>query len=438
MELILNLEEKFAKFESKLNSSNTDKIEQIDNSYSKDCDAIHRIFDSKQEKYKNGLNERRDGMVKQIIQKRDEQLGEVNEFIQEMEPNNHQKQLNKLRRLADSIESNYISFARSLISVNDSILYRIQLGNQLNMRNLVKYLRLLTNEQTVSLKNISTSLDNFKDVIDFFILPHDRILLLTLSTSKVSMEIIDKNGDLIKSKEITGNMYCNILDEDYLKHIYVNKTHIIAYYLYDKLVEIYNFNLELVHSFKVDRDFAEFRLNNYEIAFLNSYKSMSITCYTYKTIRTKANAIFLDKDEFKRRIDVYFGRWEFFFLLIELNDKFVFIQVSKKFNDYNSSNKKALLILNREDDYNLYKYFLVDGEWWFLYNSEVFYHHLNQIYTYDTNSANNDAITGDGDELVNVENYNMWLFTFQTRKNPYKYDFFRETCSNEMIKFSTY
>ena len=92
MDLILNLEQKFANLETKLNSLQP-KTELINNTYNKDRDAIHKIFDSKQEKYENGLNECRDGMRKQLIQKRDEQLSQVNEFVQDMEPNNHIKQL---------------------------------------------------------------------------------------------------------------------------------------------------------------------------------------------------------------------------------------------------------------------------------------------------------------------------------------------------------
>ena len=43
------------------------------------------IFDSKQENYENGLNECRDGMLKQLIQKRDGQLSQMNEFVKEKE-----------------------------------------------------------------------------------------------------------------------------------------------------------------------------------------------------------------------------------------------------------------------------------------------------------------------------------------------------------------
>ena len=40
------------------------------------------FFDSKQERYENGLNECRDEMLKQLIQKRNEQLKEINAFME--------------------------------------------------------------------------------------------------------------------------------------------------------------------------------------------------------------------------------------------------------------------------------------------------------------------------------------------------------------------
>ena len=54
---------------------------------------------------------------------------------------------------------------------------------------------------------------------------------------------------------------------EYLSYdIHVNATNIIALNKTGKLVEIYNFDLECVHSFKVDKKFKYFELNNYEIA----------------------------------------------------------------------------------------------------------------------------------------------------------------------------
>jgi hypothetical protein len=127
MDLILELEAKLNKINNKLDSNS--KVELINNNYNNDIEAINRVFNStKEKKYENGLNECRDEILRQLIQKRDEKLGEVNEFVQNM-GENHRKNLNKLRRLADLKETSYISFARSLISVFESILSRSKLIN---------------------------------------------------------------------------------------------------------------------------------------------------------------------------------------------------------------------------------------------------------------------------------------------------------------------
>ena len=62
------------------------KIEFINNRFAYDQ---HRLAKKqlKQEQFENGLNERRDEMLKTMIAKRDEQLNQVNDFVQEMEPN---------------------------------------------------------------------------------------------------------------------------------------------------------------------------------------------------------------------------------------------------------------------------------------------------------------------------------------------------------------
>ena len=66
IDLILSLEEKFAKLDTKLNSINT-KTEHINIIYNKNCDAIDELFTLEQEKYENGLNGCRDVMLKQKI-----------------------------------------------------------------------------------------------------------------------------------------------------------------------------------------------------------------------------------------------------------------------------------------------------------------------------------------------------------------------------------
>ena len=92
--------------------------------------AIHRFFDStKEKKYENGLNEHRGEMLKQIIQKRNEQLEQINEFIQSTQLNS----LTKFKALADSIKLENLLFSRGIPSVYESNLLRVKLDNQLTL-----------------------------------------------------------------------------------------------------------------------------------------------------------------------------------------------------------------------------------------------------------------------------------------------------------------
>ena len=111
------LEEKFKKIDAKLSSNAV--IHLINKIYDKDVNRIEKFFNSEHQKYENGLNKCRDEMLKQLISQRDAHLNQVNGFVQRM-GENHQKNLNKLRRLDDSIKSNFLVFARGLASVNES------------------------------------------------------------------------------------------------------------------------------------------------------------------------------------------------------------------------------------------------------------------------------------------------------------------------------
>ena len=219
MDLILSMEQKFDKISKDSNS----KIELINSNYSKDFEAIQCSFDSTKEKnYENGLNERRKEMLKQITQKRDEQLEQVNEFSRN-KADNHIKELNKLRKLGESIESSHVSFSRSLISVYESILARAKLQNPLNLLNLINYWPLMKNENHIILENANNLLQYAN--YSLFFLPLNQILLCSKivdhenSAEQTNMVILNKNGDLIK--------FAALKSPNYL--IRTNATNIIAY-----------------------------------------------------------------------------------------------------------------------------------------------------------------------------------------------------------------
>ena len=401
MDLILALEHKFAKINNQLDSNS--RVELINNNYSNDFEAIHGFFDSsKEKKYKNGLNQCRDEMLKQMIQKRNEQLEQVNEFVQNMGEND-QNNLKKLRILADSIELSYISFARSIISVFESILSRTKLGNEFNLRQLVKYLPLLKNEEQISMANIEHLIHNFSFSLD--ILPSNKTLFWSnfrdaFSIVKTNMMVLNKNGDLIKLRVLSGDFV-----------VKVNATNIIAYKNKLLELEIYNFNLEPVYSFALDQIYHgpfriyknEIKLNNYVAACYDD-KALTIGCYNFRTNRIKKENMRLDKSQLvaisqRQQPNLNAASEDLFFsIFLDLNEDFIFIEtgfIDAGF-EKNDFHYLTLFVLNRNDNNNVMKYFtnyLTNGIYIF-FNRHVglfCYEDVTSLKIYETNNDINMA-----------------------------------------------
>ena len=150
MDLIKDLEKKFHKIEAKLNSNQ--KNESAWGKYNNDVEKINRIFNSKQEKYENGLNERRDLMLKQIISKRDEHLHKVVKFIQNIDPNYHYTNLFQLKCIDKSVKYNYIVFACGSVSVNQSISARTQFGKEFKYTKLIHFIWIHATKKNILIK----------------------------------------------------------------------------------------------------------------------------------------------------------------------------------------------------------------------------------------------------------------------------------------------
>lgn len=409
MNLLTNLERKFKQIEDKLSSN--EKSELINRNYNNDVERINTFFDSEEEKYKNGFNACRDVMLKENTKRRNDQLEEVNEFIQDV-GENQQKSLNKLRRLSDSIKANYLVFARGLVSSFESILFRSKFENQLKFAQLVNYSKLLRNEETVSLVNVNHLLETerwYGNTI--YLLSSNLILLCSFKykEKRVNLAIVNKNGDLVRFKEL--KQLC--ISENLSYDIQVNATNIIALNKTGKLVEIYNFNLELVHSFKVDKKFKYFELNNYEIALYDDDDGIVISCYDYRTVNTKKKEIHLNKNEYYNYLKFDSNRTSYIdYKLLSLNDKFLFIcgRINIRSSIGGLSLNMFLLILNREDNNNIYKKFKVSAYKWNIYNTEVFYNYSAMIYINDkvlSRDAKFKEVVPDNDlfDIYSIPNY---------------------------------
>jgi hypothetical protein len=214
-----------------------------------------------------------------------------------------------------------------------------------------------------------------------------------------------------------------------------------VYNEFDKFVEIYNFKLELVHSFKVDKEFRYFKLNNYEIAFDDYFKNdgkLIITCYNYKTDKLNITVnTYLDKSRFVQLYNgsLSVGLQEFFYLdLLGLNDVFLFIV------GYIEQEQCAIFIINR-DSSNLFKFIRADSDW-FIYNSEVCYFkgffESDKIYAYGLNSAEGN----DDDYILNLDHdYEEYKFDDVYLTSNYKYIYSKYLIQREtqtMLKFRVY
>ena len=284
-------------------------------------------------------------MLKRLVEKRNQQLEKVNVFKQKTKLNG----LPKLKNLADSIKLSYISFSRSLISVYESILLRTKFGNQLKLFKLVKYFKLMKNEERINLANVGHLL---KIELRYYmhILPLNKILLCFNDKFSVAhnavMLIINKNGDLVKLKRI---------ENPRIRAFRVNATNVIC--CGGLFVEIYNFNLELVHSFELHKRYDLLKLSNYEIA-LSSYfaqrGSLRIDCYNYKTVEIKKKNIFLKTRELMKLCGhPYEKNWktDYWIKFLDLNEEFIFLE-GCLFNQHWST----IILLNRSDNNSLFKF----------------------------------------------------------------------------------
>lgn len=406
MDLFKILETKFKTIDAKLAS----KTALINSCYSKEIANINQIFNASiQKAYENGLNLGRDEMLSEVILKRDEQLKKAN---------NQTKNI-----LAESLK-----FSRSLISVYESILYRTQLENQFNFAHLVKYSIFLRKEE-ISLANLNHLIVQkqvyYNDEYEFYILPANKILLcyyITLgeAAEQINMMILDRKGDLIQFKQIKKEEMENCYLFPF--KFYVNATNIIVFQNEASIVNVYDFGLELVGSFKLDKCYSsDLKLNNYEIAFYDGAE-FTVNIYSYKTARLIKNVIQL-KDKVEVGND---------YIKIEFNDKFVFIK-----------GPSTLFILNRKDNNKLFKCFeLFRTLDWFIFNEEVCirdYENYSKIIFFDSNSANKIDSVYEKYFSYNLDGENFYrVYSTSNRKYIYAKEIYVNALNRRILRFGAY
>lgn len=102
---------------------------------------------------------------------------------------------------------------------------------------------------------------------------------------KIIIVILDKTGDVAHLKKIK-------LEKNDHFDFNINATNIFC--LENSNFQIYNFNLELVHSFNLQTTNSGFEVNSYAIAFYE-HGSSSISLINYKTKALKKEQVLIDK-----------------------------------------------------------------------------------------------------------------------------------------------
>ena len=120
MDLIKELDDQFLRINTIL-IYDDENIENINRNNSKLMKRINNIYDLLEEKCKNGLNERRDEMLKQLIIKRDQDLHQVNIFIHKKH-NLVRLDILLLKFVNESIKPRQASFIKGLSSVYEFLL----------------------------------------------------------------------------------------------------------------------------------------------------------------------------------------------------------------------------------------------------------------------------------------------------------------------------
>lgn len=151
MDLIKCLDDKFLRINAIL-VNDDENIERIYINNNKLLKRISNFYDFLEEKYQNGLNERRDEMLKQLIIKRDQDLHQVN-LLNHTQHNQVQLHALLLKMVYESIKLRQITFVQSLSTVYESILSISEFSYPYKFYKLANLYLLKRKKKTITNKN---------------------------------------------------------------------------------------------------------------------------------------------------------------------------------------------------------------------------------------------------------------------------------------------
>jgi hypothetical protein len=136
----------------------------------------------------------------------------------------------------------------------------------------------------------------------------------------------------------------------------------------------------------------------------------------------------LNKNEFKG-LNIEMNGYSF--ELIELNDKFFFVEVK-------SNAGSSLFILNRNDNNNLFKYFTAHSDFWLIYNTEVCACSGNNVedsnISFDIFSSDKKKLTCIKKERTDAERNVKYIFSMPNKNSA----FYNGNANNLNFKFKHY
>ena len=312
----------------------------ISDSFTEDCVKIIDKFNYLKEQYENGLDESCTTMIKQLIVKRDEHLQEVSDFIENTPP----KTQNEIKKVSNSIESNYLSFSSGVTSIFESILSRSNLETKFNFYDMIKY-SFLTKRKCEKIN--LTPLSELK--YDFFVFNISKLTsnLYFLyfefkngnnidNIKQKCMAIIKQKGDILHTKMLA---YKEIIVE-------VNETNVVLFDKISNKIEIYDFRLEVLRCFDLDKSIEHigFLLKGFDIVFFDKV-SCILEFHDYKNKLNKPKRVDLKDIKEKFRYDGVLN-----LNLLNLNHEFLV------FSNVLGCDRKILYVISRDNFKFLFKY----------------------------------------------------------------------------------
>lgn len=299
--LLVELQKKFDLIDSGVDA----KIKIVSELHELDCEKINNKFEL--DYIINGLNEYREVALKEINEKRIAQINEINEFCRKIVKTLNEHFVNGLQdsesfkkhsglfehlieEQGNYMKNSSVYFMKSRVENVLNLLNKFKFTQPFDFLKLNKYSDFIMTKKRIRL-NLTSNYDScnlsFIDRKRFLILPVNRVFVCSkIKNFFYNMLILDQDGCILYSREFR-------MEFEQFKIFKTTSSHIIRlfrnkdeYGLHSN-VEIYNFKLELNHSFKLDISYySNFIISNNEIAFQNNFERSKVLIYNLDHFRS--------------------------------------------------------------------------------------------------------------------------------------------------------